>query len=156
MIWVNVWKGEIRMIEKMIKVWISVKSLHHWRSNGSQLQWAVWQVIILALNAKIRLLQRRMSTMTEVWNHLHFQVCEIWCESYAFLAVNIFIYDINYDYFWRELLSLMSNMIIFEVDYDDICRYFCLCGVYILSLNSSGTDIPNIKNSPKSKNSEEA
>ena len=50
----------------------------------------------------------------------------------------------------------MSNMIIFDVDYDDICRYLCLCGVYILSLNSSGTDIPNIENSPKSKNSEEA
>ena len=38
----------------------------------------------------------------------------------------------------------MSSMIIFDVNYDDICRSFCKCDVY-LSLDSSVTDTPKRK-----------
>ena len=41
----------------------------------------------------------------------------------------IIIFDVDYDYFWRELLSLMWIMIIFDVNYDDICSSLCICGV---------------------------
>ena len=84
------------------------------------MQCAVWQVIILAVNSKIRLWQRRMSPMMEVWNHLHLQVCEVWCKSYSYLALNIFIDDVDYDYLWcRSWLFLMWINI-----FDDEYEYF--------------------------------
>ena len=40
-------------------------------------------------------------------------------------------------------------MIIMDVNYDDICRSFYLCYVY-LSLNYSGSDIPKRKSTVQS------
>ena len=42
------------------------------------------------------------------------------------------IFYVDYEYFWRESLSLILIMIIFGVNYDDICRLLCLCGVYFI------------------------
>ena len=39
----------------------------------------------------------------------------------------VIIFDVNYDYFLRELLSLMCIIIIFYVNYDDVCRSLYLC-----------------------------
>ena len=44
------------------------------------------------------------------------------------------IYDVYYDYFLLELFSLMPTMIIFDMIYDDICRFLCLCDVYFYLL----------------------
>ena len=64
------------------------------------------------------------------------------------------ILNVNYDYFWCEVLSLLPIMIIFDVNDDNICSYLCLCDVY-LSLNSSREDIlkrkTNISKSTQSK-----
>ena len=43
------------------------------------------------------------------------------------------VFGVHYDYFWRELSSLMSIAIILYVDYDDLSSYLCLCGVYFIS-----------------------
>ena len=39
------------------------------------------------------------------------------------------IFDVGYEYFWRELLSLIWIMIIFNMDYDDLCRSLFICDV---------------------------
>ena len=122
----------------MTQVWIAVKALPSWRRHGIRMQLSVWQVIVLAVNAKIRLWQRRMSPMMEVWNHLHLQVCEVWCKSYSYLVLNIFTDDVDYDYLWCQLwLFLTWTIMIFVVLY--------VCVLYILYLNYSSTDIPKIK-----------
>ena len=44
----------------------------------------------------------------------------------------IIIFDVHYDYFRGELLSLMLVMTILDVKNDGICSYFCLCDVYFM------------------------
>ena len=45
----------------------------------------------------------------------------------------VIIFDVDYDYFLRELLSLMWIMIIFDVSYDDLFSYLCLCDASFIS-----------------------
>ena len=108
--------------ENMTQVWISVKALPHWRRHGSWLQWAVSQVTMLDVNATARLWHRWKIPMTEVWNHLNLQVCEVWCKFYSYLALNIFTDDVNYDYFWCGLWLFFTWFITFDVDYDYFWR----------------------------------
>ena len=86
---------------------------------------------------------RREITMMEVWNHLHLQVCEFWCEFYSYLLLNIFINDVDYDYFWCGLWLFLTWIIIFDVDYgyfwSELWWYLLLfvsmwCTIYLLIL----------------------
>ena len=102
----------------MTHVWISVKALPNCRSRGIQLHWEVWQVIILAVNETIRLWQRRMSPMMEVWNHPYLKICKVWCKCYSHLSLNIFIDYVDYDCFWCQLWLFLTWIIIFDTNYD--------------------------------------
>ena len=41
--------------------------------------------------------------MMEVLNRIHLRVYEVLCECYSYLALNIFIDDVDYDYFQSGL-----------------------------------------------------
>ena len=127
-------------------IWIAIKALPHCRRHGIRLQWSVWQVIIMEVNATTRLWQRRNSPMMEVWNHILLQVCEVRCKCYSYLELNIFIVDVDYDFF-------MWIVIIFDTNYYLWCglwlflTWFMMIFVvihvyamYSLYLNYSGTD----------------
>ena len=94
----------------MTQVWIYAKPFQNFNRNGIRILWSVWQVIIMAVNATVTLLQIRMSPMMEVGNHLFLQVYEVICESYSFSRLIyifmmwiIIIFDVDYFYFRREL-----------------------------------------------------
>ena len=70
----------------------------------------------------MRLWQRRMIPIMEVWNHLHLQVREVWCKFYSYLALNIFIDDVDYDCLLCGLWLFLTWIIIFYVDYDYLQR----------------------------------
>ena len=119
---------------------ISVKALPHWSRHGSRLQWEVWLVTILAVSSTKRLWQKQKSPMAEVWNHLHLQVCEFWCELYSYLELLIFIDDVDYDILKYGLWLFLTWIIIFDVDYDYFWRewwwslslFMCmLCIIYL-------------------------
>ena len=126
----------------MTQVLIPVKALPNCMRHGIRMMWEVCQVMIMAVNATITLWQIRMSPMMEVWNHLQLQVWEVLWKSCSFLALNIFIYDVNYDYIWFRLwLFLTWIMIIFAVLYE----YF----MYIFRLIIQGLVFQRGKNIPK-------
>ena len=54
------------------------------------------------------------------------------------------IFDVNYDSFLPELLSLTSIMIIFDMSYDDFFVLYAYV-MYIISLSSLGNGIPKRK-----------
>ena len=46
--------------------------------------------------------------MMEVRHHLHLQVCEDLCDCYSYLMLNIFIDDVDYDYFWCQFWLFLT------------------------------------------------
>ena len=115
-----IWKSWIRSWIPLYlhPIWIAVKALPYWRVHGSRLQWVVLQVIILSMNTTKILWQRWKSPIMEVWNHLHLQVCGVWCE---------------FSHIWRLIYSLMMwIVIIIDMDYDFFdMNYYLWCGLWL-------------------------